>query len=185
MNFNFIRDRKRKLKIKYLGVDFAFMVISSFILMMIVSYFFSLSSDENIQVEKHIKQQINTLNLKVSEYPVVKKQRDKLLDMSSDLAHIKASRFYLLLGIEKISRSITDNLYITKLSYVAGTDSVILSGQVKDLKLLSVFMKNLEVEFSLEKVDLKSLSSEKNGERSFVLEFVFGEANEFTGYHVL
>jgi type IV pilus assembly protein PilN len=46
-------------------------------------------------------------------------------------------------------------------------------------------MKNLEVEFGLTKVDLKSLSSEKNGERSFVLEFLFGEANEFTGYHVL
>ena len=62
---------------------------------------------------------------------------------------------------------------------------MVVGGEVQDIKLLSIFMKNLEVEFGLVKVELKSLSSEKNGRRSFVLEFKFGDSNAFTGYHVL
>ena len=78
----------------------------------------------------------------------LKSQRDKLLDMSSDLANIRASQYYILLGIEKISRAITDKLYVTNINYIVSSDNVIVSGEVQDLKLLSVFMKNLEIEFS-------------------------------------
>ncbi|MDE4947052.1 type IV pili associated protein, partial [Francisella tularensis subsp. holarctica] len=82
-------------------------------------------------------------NSQVAEYSAVKTQRDKLLDMSTDLANIKAIQYYILLGIEKISRASTDQLYITNISYVYSSDTLIRTGEVKDLKLLSIFMKNL------------------------------------------
>lgn len=73
----------------------------------------------------------------------MKSQRDKLLDVSSDLANIKAGQYYILLGLEKISRAITDQLYITNINYVANTDIIVVTSEVRDLKLLSIFMKNL------------------------------------------
>ncbi|MDE5003125.1 PilN domain-containing protein, partial [Francisella tularensis] len=76
--------------------------------------------------------------------------------------------------IEKISRARTAQLYITNISYVDSSDTLILTGEVKDLKLLSIFMKNLEIEFRVKKVELTNLGSEKNGQRSFSLEFKFG-----------
>ncbi|MDE5014718.1 type IV pili associated protein, partial [Francisella tularensis subsp. holarctica] len=60
------------------------------------------------------------------------------------------------------------------ISYVYSSDTLSLTGEVKDLKLLSIFMKNLEIEFRVQKVELKNLGSEKNGQRSFSLEFKFG-----------
>jgi len=181
---NFIRGRWRKQQITYLCVDFAFMAFVAFILMFILSIIFSWSSEEDMKVESYVQSKITELNKKAAEYQSVKTQRDKLLDMSSDLANIKASQYYILLGIEKISRAVTDELYITNINYVANTDNIVLSGEVKDLKLLSVFMKNLEIEFRVKKVELKNLGSEKNGQRSFTLEFKFGEDNAFKGESV-
>ena len=63
-------------------------------------------------------------------------------------------------------------------------DTLILTGEVKDLKLLSIFMKNFEIKFRVKKVELKNLGSEKNGQRSFSLEFKFGEGNAFKGESV-
>ncbi|AIT08582.1 type IV pili associated protein [Candidatus Francisella endociliophora] len=181
---NFIRGRWRKQQLTYLGFDFVFIAFIAFVLMFALSTIFSWSSEEDMQVESYVQSKITELNKKTSEYQSVKSQRDKLLDMSSDLANIKASQYYILLGIEKISRAVTDELYVTNINYVASSDDVVLSGEVKDLKLLSVFMKNLEIEFRVKKVELKNLGSEKNGQRSFSLEFKFGEDNAFKGESV-
>lgn len=178
---NFIRGRWRKKQLIYMVVDLIFMGVVAFVLMFSISIVFSWSSDEDIKVKNYLQTQISKLNNQASEYKTVKEQRDKLLDQSSDLANIKASQYYILLGIEKISRAITEQLYITNINYVTSSDILILNGEVKDLKLLSVFMKNLETEFKVKKVELKSLGSEKNGQRSFALEFKFGEENAFKG----
>ncbi|WP_150467453.1 PilN domain-containing protein [Francisella sp. SYW-9] len=180
-NLNFIRGRWRRKQLIYIVTDFAFLGFIAFALMFSLSVVFSWSSDEDIKVKNYLQTQISKLNKQASEYRDVKKQRDKLLDMSSDLANIKASQYYILLGVEKISRAITDQLYITNMNYVTSSDTLILNGEVRDLKLLSVFMKNLEIEFRVDKVELKSLGSEKNGQRSFSLEFKFGEDNAFKG----
>lgn len=180
-DFNFIRGRWRKQQITYMAIDLGFMALVAFVLMFTLSVIFSWSSEEDMQVENYIQSKITQLNKKTAEYQSVKSQRDKLLDMSSDLANIKASQYYILLGIEKISRAVTDELYVTNINYVSATDDVVLSGEVEDLKLLSVFMKNLEIEFRVDKVELKNLGSEKNGKRSFTLEFEFGEHNTFKG----
>ena len=180
-DLNFIRGRWRKKQLIYLGIDLGFMALVAFISMFILSIIFSWSSEEDIKVESYIQSQITKLNSQVAEYLAVKIQRDKLLDISTDLANIKASQYYILLGIEKISRAITDQLYIINVNYVSSSDKIILTGEVKDLKLLSIFMKNLEIEFRIKKVELKSLGSEKNGQRSFALEFKFGEDNVFKG----
>ncbi|QIW10053.1 PilN domain-containing protein [Francisella sp. LA112445] len=180
-DLNFIRGRWRRKQLIYIVTDFAFLGLVAFVLMFSLSVIFSWSSDEDIKVKDYLQTQILKLNKQALEYKDVKKQRDKLLDMSSDLANIKASQYYILLGVEKISRAITDQLYITNMNYVTSSDTLILNGEVKDLKLLSVFMKNLEIEFRVDKVELKSLGSEKNGQRSFTLEFKFGEDNAFKG----
>lgn len=183
-DLNFIRGRWRRKQLTYMGIDFIFMAFVAFVLMFILSNIFAWSSEEDMKVESYIQSKITEFNAKTAEYTAVKSQRDKLLDMSSDLANIKASQYYLLLGIEKISRAVTDELYVTNINYVASTDNVVLNGEVKDLKLLSVFMKNLEIEFRVKKVELKNLGSEKNGQRSFSLEFKFGEDNAFRGESV-
>ena len=176
---NFIRGRYKRHQLIYLGIDFGFMVFVAFVVMFGLSIILSWSSSDQISLENYIQTQITKLNNQAKEYGEVKSQRDKLLDMSSDLANIRASQYYILLGIEKISRAITDELYITNINYVANTDNVVVSGESQDLKLLSVFMKNLEIEFRVKKVDLKNLGSEKEGQRSFSLEFKFGEDNAF------
>ncbi|MFT4693442.1 MAG: Tfp pilus assembly protein PilN [Francisella sp.] len=178
---NFIRGRYKRHQLIYLGIDFGFMAFVAFVVMFGLSIILSWSSSDQISVENYIQTQITKLNNQAKEYGEVKSQRDKLLDMSSDLANIRASQYYILLGIEKISRAITDELYITNINYVANTDNVVVSGESQDLKLLSVFMKNLEIEFRVKKVDLKNLGSEKEGQRSFSLEFKFGEDNAFKG----
>ncbi|AJI74865.1 PilN domain-containing protein [Francisella philomiragia] len=183
-DLNFVRGRWRQKQLTYIGIDLGFMILVAFISMFILSIVFSWSSDEDIKVERYIQTQITKLNKNVAEYPTVKSQRDKLLDVSSDLANIKASQYYILLGLEKISRAITDQLYITNINYVANTDILVITGEVRDLKLLSIFMKNLEIEFRVKKVELKNLGSEKNGQRSFSLEFKFGEGNAFKGESV-
>lgn len=183
-DLNFIRGRWRKKQLTYLGIDLGFMALVAFISMFVLSIIFSWSSEEDMKVENYIQTQITKLNSQVAEYAAVKTQRDKLLDMSTDLANIKASHYYILLGIEKISRAITDQLYITNINYVSSSDTLILTGEVKDLKLLSIFMKNLEIEFRVKKVELKNLGSEKNGQRSFSLEFKSGEGNAFKGESV-
>ncbi|MED7788936.1 PilN domain-containing protein [Francisella sp. 19X1-34] len=180
-DLNFIRGRWRRKQLVYIVADFVFLGFAAFILMFSLSIIFSWSSDEDINVKNYLQTKIVKLNKQASEYRNVKKQRDKLLDMSSDLANIKASQYYILLGVEKISRAITDQLYITNMNYVTSSDTLILNGEVRDLKLLSVFMKNLEIEFRVKKVELKSLGSEKNGQRNFSLEFKFGEDNAFKG----
>ena len=180
-DLNFIRGRWRRKQLIYIVTDFAFMGVVAFVLMFSISIIFSWSSDEDIRVKNYLQTQISKLNKQASEYRTVKEQRDNLLDISSDLANIKASQYYILLGIEKISRAVTDQLYITNMNYVTSSDILILNGEVRDLKLLSVFMKNFEIEFLVKKVELKSLGSEKNGQRSFSLEFKFGEDNVFKG----
>jgi type IV pilus assembly protein PilN len=178
---NFVKGREKKHKLKLLAIDFGFITLIAFITMFMLSVIMSWSSSDQIRVEQYIQAQITKLNKAASEYKDVKTQRDKLLDMASDLANIRASQYYILLGIEKISRAITDELYITNINYVVSTDNVIVSGEVQDLKLLSVFMKNLEIEFRVKKVELKNLGSEKGGKRSFTLEYKFGEDNAFKG----
>ena len=168
----------------YMAIDFAFMAFVAFVFMFILSIVLSWSSEEDMRVESYVQSKISHLNGKTAEYQSIKNQRDKLLDISSDLANIKASQYYILLGVEKISRAVTDELYITNINYVANTDNIILTGEVEDLKLLSVFMKNLEIEFSVKKVELKNLGSEKNGQRSFSLEYKLGENNAFKGESV-
>jgi len=180
-NLNFIRGRNKKLQLTYLGIDFGFIVLVAFVMMFGLSVILSWTSTEQIRSEEYIQTQVTKLSSEAKEYDNVKTQRDKLLDMSSDLANIRASQYYILLGVEKISRAITDQLYVTNINYVATSDDVIVSGEVQDLKLLSVFMKNLEIEFRVKKVDLKNLGSEKDGQRSFSLEFKFGEDNAFKG----
>ena len=180
-DLNFIRGRYKKHQLAYLGIDLAFMAFVAFVVMFGLSIILSWSSSDQIRVENYIQTQVSKLNGQAREYTSVKSQRDKLLDMSSDLANIRASQYYILLGIEKVSRAITDKLYVTNINYVVSSDNVIVSGEVQDLKLLSVFMKNLEIEFQVKKVDLKNLGSEKNGQRSFSLEFKFGEDNAFVG----
>ncbi len=135
--------------------------------MFALSIVVSWSSSSQIKVENYIQSQITNLNSQAKGYESVKNQRDKLLDMSSDLANIKASQYYILLGIEKISRAITDKLYVTNINYVVSTDNVVVSGEVQDLKLLSVFMKNLEIEFRVKKVDLKILVQKKWSKKLF------------------
>lgn len=184
-NINFIRGREKKHKIQLLGIDLGFMAVVAFVTMFSLSVIMSWSSGDQIKVENYAQAQITKLNKASAEYNDIKTQRNKLLDMASDLANIRASQHYILLGIEKISRAITDELYITNINYVASDDDVIVSGEVKDLKLLSVFMKNLEIEFRVKKVELKNLGSEKNGKRSFTLEFKFGEDNAFKGDSVI
>jgi len=178
---NFIRGRYKKLQLTNLAIDLGFTAFIAFVVMFGFSIVLSWSSRDDIRVENYIQTQITNLNKQAGEYSSVKGQRDKLLDMSSDLANIRASQHYILLGIEKISRAITDELYVTNINYVVSNDNVVVSGEVQDLKLLSVFMKNLEIEFRVNKVDLKNLGSEKNGQRSFSLEFKFGEDNAFRG----
>ena len=180
-DINFIRGRYKKQQLVYLGIDIGFTAFVAFIVMFVLSIVVSWSSSSQIKVENYIQSQITNLNSQARGYESVKNQRDKLLDMSSDLANIKASQYYILLWIEKISRAITDKLYVTNINYVVSTDNVVVSGEVQDLKLLSVFMKNLEIEFRVKKVDLKNLGSEKSGQRSFSLEFKFGEDNAFIG----
>ena len=180
-DLNFIRGRYKKLQLTKLVMDLGFAAFVAFVVMFGLSIVLSWSSRDDIKVENYIQTRITNLNKQAREYSSVKSQRDKLLDMSSDLANIRASQYYILLGIEKISRAITDELYITNIHYVVSSDNVIVSGEIQDLKLLSVFMKNLEIEFRVKKVDLKNLGSEKNGQRSFSLEFKFGEDNAFRG----
>ena len=171
MSFNFIRNRKRKQQLTYMGVDLFFVVMLALVCMVIASFVISFSNDENVQVDNYLKAQINTLNKQIISYPVVKKKLDKLLDEASDLYDIKALQSYLLDGIEKISNAITDNLYVTEINYIEKSRSMTVKGEVESIKFLSVFMKNLETEFGLAKVDLKSLSLEKNDRRNFLLEF--------------
>lgn len=178
---NFIRGRYKRQQLTYLAIDICFMAFVAFVLMFGLSVVLSWSSGEQIRVENYTQTQISKLNEKIKGYAEVKEQHHKLLDIASDLANIKASQYYILLGIEKISRAVTDELYITNINYLANTDNIAIEGEVKDLKLLSVFMKNLEIEFKVKKVELKNLSSEKDGERSFSLEFRFGEENAFIG----
>lgn len=180
-DLNFVRGREKKHKLQLLGIDLGFMILVAFIAMFTISVIMSWSSSSQMKIEGYIQTKVTKLNKAASEYKSVKTQRDNLLDRASDLANIRASQYYILLGIEKISRAITDELYITNINYVANTDNVVISGEVQDLKLLSVFMKNLEIEFRVKKVELKNLGSEKNGKRSFTLEYKFGEGNAFKG----
>ena len=180
-NLNFIRGRYKKQQLVYLAIDFGFIAFVAFVVMFGLSTILSWSSSDQIRVENYIQAQVSKLNSQAKEYASVKNQRDKLLDMSSDLVNIRASQYYILLGIEKISRAITDKLFVTNINYVVSTDNFVVSGEVQDLKRLSEFMKNLEIEFRVKKVDLKNLGSEKNGQRSFSLEFKFGEDNPFIG----
>ncbi|GAB4225778.1 MAG: type IV pili associated protein [Francisella sp.] len=180
-DLNFIRGRWRKLQLIYIGIDFVFLALVAFMLMLFLSVIFSWFSKDDVKVESYLQTKIAELKNSVAEYDEVKSQRDKLLDMSSDLENIKASQYYILLGIEKLSRAITDQLYITNIGYVASDDSLVITGETKDLKLLSIFMKNIEIEFKVKKVELKNLGSNKNGQRSFSLEFPLGEANAFKG----
>ncbi|AJC49129.1 PilN domain-containing protein [Allofrancisella guangzhouensis] len=178
---NFIQDRYKKLLLSYIAIDIGFIAVLAFIGMVSLSIILSWSSKEDIKLEQYIQAKITELDKNSVQYQEVKKQRDKLIDVADNLANIKASQFYMLLGIEKISRAITDKLYLTGITYIATEDEIVLNGETKDLKLLSVFMKNLEVEFKIKKVELKNLGSEKNGQRSFSLQFRFGEGNAFKG----
>ncbi len=111
-DLNFIRGRWRKKQLTYLGIDLGFMALFAFISMFILSIIFSWSSEEDMKVENYIQSQITKFNSQVAEYSAVKIQRDKLLDISTDLANIKASQYYILLDIEKISRVIMLTMYL-------------------------------------------------------------------------
>ncbi|QIV96815.1 type IV pili associated protein [Allofrancisella inopinata] len=178
---NFIQDRHKKLQLTYIAIDIGFTALVAFFAMFTLSIILSWSSREDMRLEQYIQTKITELNKNSLQYQEVKKQRDKLIDVADNLANIKASQFYMLLGIEKISRAITDKLELSGITYIAPEDEVVLNGETKDLKLLSVFMKNLEVEFKIKKVELKNLGPEKNGQRSFSLQFKFGEENAFRG----
>ena len=102
-DLNFIRGRYKKLQLTQLVMDLGFV---EFVVMFGLSIVLSWSSRDDIKVENYIQTQITNLNKQAREYSSVKSQRDKLLDMSSDLANIRASQYYILLAIEKISRVI-------------------------------------------------------------------------------
>lgn len=181
-NINFIRGRERKYKVQLLGVDLGFMVIVAFITMFSLSVIMSWGSGDQLKVKSYVQTKITKLKKVSAEYNEIKTQRDKLLDLISALANIKESQHFVLLGVEKISRAITSGLYLTNMEYVAKDNYAAISGKVKNLKLLSVFMGNLEKELlAVKKVDLKSLSSEKNGEREFVLKFKYFKENALKG----
>ena len=105
-DLNFIRGRYKKLQLTKLVMDLGFAAFVAFVVMFGLSIVLSWSSRDDIKVENYIQTQITNLNKQAREYSSVKSQRDKLLDMSSDLANIRASQYYILLAIEKISRVI-------------------------------------------------------------------------------
>ena len=175
---NFIRNRLKRQKLIYIGIDLGFIIFVAFILMFGLSIIMSNSSSDKLKFSEYLQTKVNELGKRVSNYKSVKDEHDKLLGIAKSMANIKASQHYLLLGVDKISQAITDGLYITNLNYIADTDHMVLYGEVNNLKQLLLFMKNLETQFMV-KVNLNSIGATKNGKRSFFLDFKFGEENAF------
>ncbi|MFC4891460.1 PilN domain-containing protein [Pseudofrancisella aestuarii] len=177
ISINFIRGRWQKQLVLYWIIDVAFIALISFVIMYVVSIIAYWPTSLKLETKDYAQSKVMQLSKEIAGYTEMKKRRDLLLDTADDFARIQKSQYYVLLGIENISQAIPDGIYLENLKYIEKTKSVVLTGQVLNLKLLSDFIKSLETKFGLKKAELTNLGPEKQGQRSFIISLNFDKDN--------